>query len=338
MKIDSARLASHLKSGLRPLYVVCGDAPLLLIESADAIRAKASKEGYAEREVFTCEQGFDWNSIIESALSPSLFCPKKVVDLRIPSGKVGTDGAAALQRYVENLQPDVVTLIALPKLDRASRNSKWFGALEKAGVLVEADTVPRSELPSWISARLSAQGQKAGKATLEFLSDRVEGNLLAAHQEIQKLGLLFPEGDLDHEEVRRAVLDVARYDIFQLGEAMMQANSLRFLRILEGLKGEGTAELLVLWQIAEEIRATLRVGSALKSGVSQGQALKDAKIWGSRQQAVIRASGRIGIDRLGEMLKNAAKIDRMIKGLCPGDVWDELRELGLDFAATGRNG
>ncbi|HQT26108.1 MAG TPA: DNA polymerase III subunit delta, partial [Burkholderiales bacterium] len=304
----------------------------------DAIRETARKAGFVEREVLTSEQGFDWQELIDASRSLSLFSPRKLIDFRIPSGKVGAEGAKILQAYCENLQPDVITLITLPKLDRQALASKWFEALESAGVAVTANTVEREALPAWIAQRLSAQKQRAEKEALGFLAESVEGNLLAAHQEIRKLGLLYPEGDLSFDEVKRAVLDVARYDIFQLGEAMLSNNARRFARILEGLKGEGVAESLVLWQLADDFRAIHKFMSGIKAGKQPAQALRDARIWGARANLVQKAGRRMGIDAVDAMLARASLIDMMIKGLRKGDVWDELLQLGLNFAADGKNG
>ncbi len=337
MKIDSSRLSAHLEGSLKSLYVVHGDAPLLQIESCDAIRESARKSGFAEREVLTAEQGFDWQDLVDASRSLSLFSPKKLIDFRIPSGKVGVEGAKVLQSYCEDLQPDVITLISFPKLDRQALSSKWFEALESKGVAVSANTIEREALPAWIAQRLVLQGQKAESEALAFLAESVEGNLLAAHQEIRKLGLLYPEGNLSFDEVKQAVLDVARYDIFQLGEAMLSKNVRRFVRILEGLKGEGVAESLVLWQLADDFRAIHRFASGIRIGKQPAQVLRDARIWGPRANLVQKA-GRIGIEAVDAMLARASEIDMMIKGLRKGDVWDELLQLGLNFAANGKNG
>jgi DNA polymerase-3 subunit delta len=338
MKIDSGRLPEHLKAGLKPLYVLHGDAPLILVESADAIRSVARSEGFLEREILTVEQGFDWGSLQDASRSLSLFCAKKLVDLRIPSGKIGTEGGQALQAYCESLQPDVLTLITLPKLDRQTLSSKWFEALEKTGATVSANTVDRAALPEWISGRLARQNQRADGETLQFIADSVEGNLLAAHQEIQKIGLLYPEGKISFDDAKNAVLDVARYDIFQLGEAMLGFDSVRFAKILEGLRGEGVAETLVLWQLTDEIRAMIRVKAGMKAGRPQAQVLREARLWGARQSLVLRACRRAGVRILEEMLVRAAHIDQMIKGLRKGNVWDELLQLGVNFAAQPKNG
>lgn len=311
---------------------------MLQIEAADAIRGKASRSGFVEREVLTCEQGFDWNELFMASSSLSLFSPKKIIDFRIPSGKVGVEGGQKLQSYCEKLQPDVITLITLPKLDRQGLASKWFEALEKAGVAVSANSVERGDLPKWIAERLAMQNQQADAETLQFMADRVEGNLLAAHQEIRKLGLLLPAGRVSFDEVKQAVLDVARYDIFQLGEAMLSFDAVRYVRVLEGLRGEGVAEPLVLWQISDEIRALIRVAMGMRGGKPQAQALRDARVWGARQNLVSKACRFANLARLEAMLRQASRIDQMIKGLRKGDVWDELLQLGLNFAVRPKNG
>ncbi len=338
MRIDSGRLDAHLEKGLQRLYVLHGDAPLLLAEAADSIRAAAGRDGFLERDILTVEQGFDWNALLDASRSLSLFCSRKVVDLRIPSGKVGAEGSHALQAYCEALQPDVLTLISMGKLDRQSMASKWFEALDRYGVAVSANSIERGELPQWISRRLALQNQQADIETLQFIADCVEGNLLAAHQEISKLGLLHPAGKISFVEAKKAVLDVARYDIFQLGEAMLTPDAARYAKILEALEGEGVAEPLVLWQLAEEVRALFRVANGMKRGLPQAQVLRDARVWGARQALVLKTCRRVSLGFLEQMLVKASHIDQMIKGLRKGNVWDELLQLGLNFAARPKNG
>ena len=293
MPITSDALPRHLASGLKPLYVVYGDAMLLAIEAADSIRAAARAAGYSERETFVAEQHFKWGELRGSAQSLSLFAERKVVDLRIPSGKPGLEGGKALQDYCANLSPDVLTLISLPKLDKTAQKSQWFSVLERHGVMVTADDIPRNALPRWIAGRLKRQGQAADNVTLEFLADRCEGNLLAAFQEIQKLALLFPAGTLSFEQVKDAVMDVARYDIFKLAEAMLNGDTARFTRILEGLRAEGTATVLVLWSISEEIRTLGKVLQATQRGGNLGNALRDARVWGAKQGLIENAARRL---------------------------------------------
>ncbi|HEX5364098.1 MAG TPA: DNA polymerase III subunit delta [Gallionella sp.] len=331
MQITSDDLPRHLAKGLAPLYVVYGDALLLAIEAADSIRAAARAAGYSERETFVAEQHFRWGELRNSAQSLSLFAERKVIDLRIPSGKPGVEGGQALQDYVANMSPDILTLISLPKLDRTTQKSRWFAALESSAVMVTAEDIPRQAMPGWIAGRLKRQEQSASKDTLEFLGDRCEGNLLAAFQEIQKLALLFPAGELSFDQVKDAVMDVARYDIFKLSEAMLGGDTARFVRILDGLRAEGTATVLVLWAISEDIRTLGKVLQATGRGGNIDGALREARVWGPRQGLIGNAARRFKFPHVERAMHQAARLDKTIKGLRQGDVWDELLQLGLRF-------
>jgi len=332
MAITCEDLPRHLTSGLKPLYVVYGDALLLAIEAADCIRAAARAAGYTERETFIAEQYFKWDELHNSVQNLSLFASRKVVDLRIPSGKPGMEGGQALQDYCARMSPDVLTLISLPKLDWTAQKSQWFGALERHGVMVSADDIPRSALPCWIAGRLKRQDQTAEDTTLEFLADRCEGNLLAAFQEIQKLALLFPAGQLSFEQVKDAVMDVARYDIFKLSEAMLSGNAARFAHILDGLRAEGTATVLVLWAVSEDIRTLGKVLQAVQRGGNLGSALRDMRVRKDKQGLIEHAARRLKFPHIERAIQQAARLDKTIKGLRQGDVWDELLQLGLRFA------
>jgi len=334
MAITSEELPRHLASGLKPLYVVFGDALLLAIEAADSIRAAARAAGYSERETFIAEQHFKWGELHNSAQSLSLFAARKVIDLRIPSGKPGVEGGQALQAYCTSLVPDVLTLVSLPKLDWAAQKSQWFGALQQHGVVVSADDIPRNALPNWIAGRLKRQDQSVDPATLEFLADRCEGNLIAAFQEIQKLALLFPAGPLTFDQVKDAVMDVARYDIFKLSEAMLTGNAARYARILDGLRAEGTATVLVLWAISEDIRTLGKVLQAMQRGGNLSNALRDIRVRKDRQGLIENAARRLKFTHIERAMLQAARLDKTIKGLRPGDVWDELLQLGLRFSKS----
>ena len=334
MRIDSEDLPRHLAKGLGSLYVVHGEALLLAIEAADAIRAAARETGYSEREVIIVEQHFKW-ALRNSAQSMSLFASRKVIDLRIPSGKPGVEGAQALQEHCENLNPDTLTLISLPRLEGTAMKSKWFTALEQHGTVVSANEVSLAALPAWIAARMKRQGQSTDADTLVFLAQRVEGNLLAAFQEIQKLALLFPEGLLTFEQVKDSVMDVARYDVFKLSEAMLSGDAGRYVRILEGLRAEGTATVLILWAVAEDIRTLAKVARAMQQSGNLANALRDACVWGVKQKLVERAVRRFTPAFAERALRQAALIDKLIKGLRHGDVWDELLQLGVRCARAG---
>ena len=332
MKLQTEDLPRHLAKGLASLYVIHGEALLLAIEAADVIRAAARSAGYVEREVLIVEKGFHWAELRNSAHSLSLFSTRKLVDIRIPSGKPGVEGAQALQDYCQHLNSDTVTLISLPRLDKTALSSKWFTALAEHGNIIAADEIALSALPAWIAGRLKQQGQSADADTLLFLAEKVEGNLLAAYQEIQKLALLFPAGHLSFEQVKDAVMDVARYDVFKLSAAMLAGDAARYAHILEGLRAEGTATVLILWALADDLRALGRVARALQHNGNMNSALRDARVWGARQKTVERALARFTPTIAERALRQAARIDKIIKGLRPGDAWDELLQLGVRCA------
>lgn len=329
MRIKPEQLATHLKQELAPLYLVFGDEPLLALEAVDAIRAAARSQGYGEREVFSVESGFNWQNLLASGSNLSLFAERRIVELRIPTGKPGVEGGKAIEQYCANLPPDTLTVVTCPKLDKTQQASKWCKALENAGAVVQVFPVERGRLPDWIAARLAAQNQHAGRDTLQFLADRVEGNLLAAFQEVRKLGLLHPPGELSFEQVKEAVLDVSRYDVFNLAEAMLNGDVGRYARILDGLRGEGVAPPLVLWALTQDIRVLARLAVGQSRGIPLAQGMRELRIWEARQGLLERALKRTGSGRLVAGLKRAAFIDRMIKGLERGDPWDELLQLGL---------
>jgi DNA polymerase-3 subunit delta len=335
LRLSSEDLPRHLAKGLSSLYVIHGDALLLAIEAADAIRLAAREAGFSERDILTAEQHFKWAELKNSALSLSLFSPRKVIDLRIPSGKPGVEGALALQEHCNHLNADTITLISLPRLESTAYKSKWFAALEQQAVLISADEISLAALPNWIAARLKRQQQFTDADTLSFLAQRVEGNLLAAFQEIQKLALLFPAGELSFEQVKDSVMDVARYDIFKLSEAMLAGDAARFSHILDGLRAEGTATVLVLWALADDIRNLAKVSRAMQQHGNLANALRDARIWGVKQKLIERAVRRFSPVFTQRALVQAAKIDKLIKGLRGGDVWDELLQLGVRCAKVG---
>jgi len=327
------QLAALLAKPLGPLWVLHGNEPLLVLEAADAIRAAARRQGYEERETLVVGQGFRWEGLALAAGNMSLFGGAKLIDLRIPSGKPGRDGGDALQRYVAALPAQTLTLVTLPELDWQARKTGWFKALADTGNALELNAPERERLPDWIARRLAAQEQTAAPDALAFIADHVEGNLLAAHQEILKLGLLHPKGALSLEQVQDAVLNVARYDIDKLRQAVIEGDPARCARLLEGLRGEGAAAPLVLWALASETRSL----ATLRAGQDEGQPLpallKAERVFDERRkQAVNRALSRLGSPALRAALLHAARIDRMIKGLARGDVWDEFLQLALRLA------
>jgi len=332
MQIRPAQLASHLAKGLAPLYVIHGDEPLLAIEAGDEIRATARAAGFDEREVLVAEPGFKWDAFAAANRNLGLFGARKLVDLAIPSGKPGVEGARALEDCAAHPHPDLLTLITLPRLDRAAQGGAWFAALERAGVTVAVQPLERRELPQWLAARLARQNQRVRADTLQLLAEATEGNLLAARQEVEKLGLLLPEGELDHEAVERAVADVARFDVFQLSEAWLAGDPPRALRILAALEAEGEGVPLIVWQLGEDLRALFAVLEAVAGGASTGAAVRAAGVWGKRQAALERAARRIDAAVIPALLQRLARLDALAKGIGRGRVWDELADIALALA------
>ena len=330
MLLKGEQLAAQLERELKPVYVVYGDEPLLVIEAADAIRAAARRAGFDERNVLTAMVGFNWVELHHAAGNMSLFGGRTLIDLRIPTGKPGREGGAAIQDYCANPSPDAVLLVTLPGLDWGDEKAAWLKALTDAGVAVKLIPPSLAQLPSWIAGRLRRQQQEAESDALRFVAERVEGNLLAAHQEILKLGLLHPAGQLSLQQVQDAVLNVARYDLDGLREAMLLGDIGRLTRTLDGLQQEGEAPPLVLWAMTEEVRALAQVKAGLQQRQSLELLLKEARIWGARQALFKRALQRVDDACANAALAHAALIDRLIKGAVgAGDVWDEFLRLGL---------
>ena len=348
MQLGAAQLAGHLQKGIRSLYTLHGDEPLLVQEAADAIRAAARVQGFTERTSHTAAGAhFDWSEVLAAGGSLSLFADKQIVEVRIPSGKPGKDGSIALQQLATSAQGNdsTLTLVILPRLDKATRTGAWFMALDSFGVTLQFDPVERQMLPQWIAQRLQQQGQRVaagdvGQRTLQFFADRVEGNLLAAHQEIQKLALLYPPGELVQEQVEAAVLNVARYDVFKLSEAVLGGQPLRVQRMLDGLQAEGEAEVLVHWALAEDIRALKRVKDAMNAGRPLPMALRENRIWGPKERLFERILPRATDAALARLLQSAHTVDGIVKGLkqpnWPTDNWQALQRLALQVCRLGQ--
>ena len=343
MQLASAQLSNHLQKGLRSLYTLHGDEPLLVQEAADAIRAEARKQGFTERSSFTVAGAhFDWGEVLAASGSLSLFADKQIIEVRIPSGKPGKDGSVMMQQLAGQAQGNdsTLTLVMLPRLDKLTKQGAWFAALENSGVTIAIEPVERAALPQWIAQRLQAQGQRVasgveGQQALQFFTDRVEGNLLAAYQEIQKLALLHPAGELSLAQVESAVLNVARYDVFKLSESVLGGHPARVQRMLDGLQAEGVAEVLVHWAIAEDIRALKRVKDALNAGRPMPMALREQRIWGVKERLFERVLPQLSTEDLANLLDAAHKVDGIVKGLkqrdWPSDSWQALHRLALQL-------
>ena len=326
MQLSPEQLEAHLTKGLAPLYAVTGTEELRALEAADAIRACAKAAGFTDRKVYSAGAYFDWGQIRADLSGMSLFGDKPLIDLRIPTGKPGKDGGAALDAIAATAKANAggaLLLITFPG-DYQTLKTAWVKALDAAGVLVESKPIDAAALPAWIGERLARQKQSAAPETLRFIAAKVEGNLIAAHQEIMKLGLLHPPGKLGYEAVEEAVLNVARYDVFKLSEAWLTGDLPHFRRMLDGLRGEGEAPPLILWAMAEDIRALAKIR-------------RGEKVWkGPRSSLYERKAKNVSNAQLGAALKHAAGIDRLVKGLRPralsGDVWEEFYRLGERFA------
>lgn len=350
MQLKLEALARHLQEPhLAPLYVVCGDEPLLILETVDALRAAARARDYLQRKVLLAERHFCWSELFTASQSPSLFNEKTLLELRIPNGKPGKEGGQALKDYVLELRKsspqnnDTLTLITLPRLDMATQKSTWFSALESIGVIIKIDKVERHALGRWLTQRLALQNQsfasdEAGKQALQFLVDRVEGNLLAAHQEIQKLGLLHAPGELSLSQIQDAVLNVARYDVFKLTEVMLAGDMVRLSRTLEGLHDEGEAAILALWVLTEEIRLLCKLRQAMDDGHPLPTLLREYRIWGAREKLIPALLPRLTTQKLEQGLRLAAQLDRQAKGLAtkelPSNIWDGLLTLACCIQPT----
>jgi len=346
MQLALPQLQAHLQKGLRSLYTLHGDEALLVQEAADAIRAAARQQGYTERSVHVVSGAhFDWSEVLAAGGSMSLFAERQILEIRVPTGKPGKEGSPMIQQLAQSAEGNdsTLTLFILPRLDSATKKGAWFGALEQFGVSLQIDSLDRAQLPQWIAQRLKLQNQSVasgqdGQNCLQFFADRVEGNLLAAHQEIQKLSLLYPAGELTHAQVESAVMNVARYDVFKLSEAVLAGQVARVQRMLDGLQAEGEAAVLVHYTLAEDIRALKRVKDAMAEGRPLPMALREQRIWGVREKLFERVLPKLSTARLAQLLKNAHQADGIVKGLkvadWPTDPWQALQRLALRVSSA----
>lgn len=337
MRIKPEQLPQLLEKEQNQCFTIMGNEPLLSIEAADTIRHYLYRQGVTEREILTVDHRFEWSRITQWSDQCSLFSARKLLDLRIPTGKIGNDGNVALVTFLDHLSPDLWLIVTLPAIDKRSQASKWFTALDNQGVIITIDTIERTQLPHWIQQRFHAQKQAIAPDALQLLADNVEGNLLAAHQEILKLGLLYPEGTLSAEQVRNAVFDVARHDVFDLPEAMLTSDIIRFTHMLENLQNEGIAPPLVLSVLIDPLRKLLLLHHGVSEGKSLGHLFKEIRIWGQQQTLLSSAMKCYLPSLLIEALTHAALIDKIIKGVKQGEVWDEFLQYGLRFAQQQPN-
>ena len=334
-KLRADQLSKQLQQGLSSIYLISGDEPLLVQEACDNIRIHASKQGFTERERLYADRQFEWSSLFNLTSSLSLFSEKKLIELKLETGKPGDKGSKAIVEYLENPNPDNSLVITSPKLDGNTQRSKWVKHIEKHGVWVPIWPISIKQMPRWVEQRLQAAGLKASSQSIDLLAARTEGNLLAAHQEIEKLKLLSTDQYLTPEIVAGAVANSARYDVFTLVDRSLEGDSRGATRCLHGLKTEGTEPTVILWALAREIRQLIKVKTALDQGQGFAWAAKQAGIWEKRQGLIQQALRRLTPLELQRLLRQANMIDRSIKGLQKNNPWDELLELTLNL--TGFN-
>ncbi|WP_313225150.1 DNA polymerase III subunit delta [Stutzerimonas nitrititolerans] len=336
MKLSPAQLGKHLQGSLAPVYVVSGDEHLLCQEACDAIRAACRQQAFSERQVLSVESGFDWGQLLEAGANLSLFAEKRLLELRIPNGKPGDKGAAALLHYLARPAEDTVLLISLPKLDGSTQKTKWAKALidGKDVQFLQIWPVDTAQLPQWIRQRLSQAGLAADQEAVELIAARVEGNLLAADQEIEKLKLLAEDGRVTADTVQAAVADSARYDVFGLIDAALQGHPEHSLRMLEGLRGEGIEAPVILWALARELRLLANIAQQYAQGVPLERAFSQARppVWDKRRPLVSKALQRHDVAGWQRLLMAAQLIDEQIKGQAEGDPWIGLSNLCLQLS------
>jgi DNA polymerase-3 subunit delta len=329
MQLYPEKIQAHLKQQLLPIYFVSGDEPLQLQEACDAIRSACREYGCEDREIMHVDRSFDWQELLASSASMSLFGAKRLLELRMPSAKPGDKGSKALVQYTKQLNGDDILLIISDKVEPASKRSKWFKALDGAGATIQVWPIESQQLPNWVNQRLRSVGLNASRDAIEIICERVEGNLLAAFQEIEKLRLTVDSGIIDAETVNQAVSNNARYDLFSLIDRALLGNAKHCLKMLHGLRGEGTDATVILWALSREIRALYQCRSQLDQGQPLGVVFKDNRIWDKRKGLVEGALQRLDKQMLSDLLELAATTDDCIKGLIREDAWQKLADLTL---------
>ena len=335
MRLYPDKLRDHLKTKLAPIYLLFGDEPLQIMEAGDTLRACAREHGFDERTVIFPVDDQDWAQFREAADSLSLFAERRIIELRLPTGKPGRTGSEVLKQYCEHPPEDVLLIISSGKLDRTGTNSAWYKAIDRVGVCVPVQPIAINRLPEWIRNRLATHSLQADEDALALIAERVEGNMLAAVQEVERLALLYDTGTLTRENVLDAVADSARYSIGDLSLAALQGQGARSLRVLAGLRDESVAEVLILWSLSSEIRAGARTSEAIEAGVPADKALKSAGVWQSRIPPLKQAVNRHDAKSWLSMLSQCSTIDRQIKGQAPGAVWDAFESLVVQLANRG---
>lgn len=335
MRLYPEKLAADLERRLHPVYLISGDETLLVQECADLVRAAARRGGCSERRVLDAgDRAFSWRDLVDDANSLSLFAERRLIELRLPGGKPGSDGSQALLACLDNAGDDVLLIVA-GKIDRASMNSKWYRAIDEAGATIQVWPVTANELPRWLQQRASALGLRMNREAVGLLAERVEGNLLAAAQELEKLRLLNPDGVIDADRVTDAVADSARFTLFGLIDVALAGRADDSLRMLHGLRAEGAQAPALLWGLVRELQLLRGLAVAVESGRSAAQAVAEAHVWKSRQAAVQAALARHSSASCAALLALAARLDAAAKGYGPGNPWEIMELLVLGVARDG---
>lgn len=335
MRLRPEQLEQQLAGELAPVYLIIGDEPLLIQEAADAVRARARSAGFSDRELFHADGNrFDWNQLLNEASSLSLFAERKLLEVRLPSGKPGKEGGQVLEVYCANINPDNLLLLISGKIDGTGLRSKWVRALDAAGILVQIWPVTSAQMPRWIGERLHRAGIRASRQAAEILADRVEGNLLAAAQEIEKLKLLAPTGEVDASTMSSVVADSARFNVFNLVDRILDGDSQAAARHLRGLREEGIDATVILWAIARDLRTLIDAEEAHRRGGSLETALRSMGVWDRRLPLVKAALRRLQGQQLRILLRQAGAVDRAIKGMRTASPWEELTSLVLSAAGS----
>ncbi len=333
-KIRADQLAGAVQRQLAPIYLITGDEPLLVQECCDLIRQHARSLGFTEREIFHADNAFDWQQLLTSSSNLSLFAEQKIIELRIDNGKPGDKGSKALQEYCRAPATDTLLMISAPKIDGSAQRSKWYKAIEQQGSVVQVWPINGPQLPRWIEQRIQGAGLNAAPDAIDMLASRVEGNLLAAAQEIEKLKLLAIDNRVTVETIASAVADSARYDVFTFVDKALHGDARSAVKTLRGLKAEGTDATVVLWALVREIRMLSQIAQQVQQGVSFDRAAASQRVWDKRKGLVSNALRRLKLPQLNLLLRKANAIDKAIKGMRNANAWDELMDLTLNLSGT----
>lgn len=335
MKIQANQLSSHLKKKLAPCYLVTGDEHLLVDEALDAIRSAARDNGFTSRELYVATTGFDWAQLRNSSANLSLFAEKRIIELRLPTGKPGKVGGQAIVDLVEQIDAELLLIVSAPKLDRGTAASRWAKALDAKGVNTTIWPVGVRELPGWIAARMRSVGLQPDRGAVALIADRIEGNLLAAGQEIEKLRLLLGEGTVTAEDVSNAVANSSRYDVYKLADAALAGDARRAMKILAGLRAEGVEPVIVVWSLTRELRALAKLADAIGQGMDLSSAMKKAGVWQSRQALLRSCVGRHPAGTFYQLIKAAGSADQAAKGQSQSDPWQLATDIVLGLSLPG---